>query len=282
MKILVTGGSGFIGGATVAALLNRGHDVINVDLQPAVHGERHYSVDVTDAAAVDEVFAAERPQRVIHLAAHISVPVSVEQPRMDMVQNIGGSLNVLESSRKFGVERVLFASSAAVYGNGAVPPIDEQTETVPVSPYGISKRAVEMYLTGFYCQWFSYAILRYANVYGPRQTPEGGAVIARFVEGAARHHAVQVFGDGLQTRDFVHVEDVARVNALAIEHSNSVLLNVGSGVPVTVNDLVSTLQSFMSRPLEVKHLPRVRETFATVIIGQRKCAMCLGGHQPSR
>jgi UDP-glucose 4-epimerase len=255
MKVLVTGGSGFIGAATVSALLARGHDVVNVDLQPAVHGEKYYAVDVTDSDALQAVFQEERPQRVVHLAAHISVPASVANPQMDMEQNIGGSLSVFEACRKFGVDRVLFASSAAVYGDAATPPIEEDAPVVPMSPYGISKRSVEQYLIGFYKQWFSYAIFRYGNVYGPRQSAEGGAVIAKFIEGVTRHGRIEVYGDGTQVRDFVHVEDVARANALAIEQDGSFLLNLGSGIPVSVNDLIDVLRSLVSTSFEVVQKP---------------------------
>jgi UDP-glucose 4-epimerase len=255
MKVLVTGGSGFIGAATVSALLARGHDVVNVDLQPAASGEKHYAVDVTDSDALQAVFREERPQRVIHLAAHISVPASVANPQMDMEQNIGGSLSVFEACRKFDVDRVLFASSAAVYGNAATPPIGEDAPVMPMSPYGISKRAVEQYLVGFYKQWFSYAIFRYGNVYGPRQSAEGGAVIAKFIEGVTRCGRIEVYGDGTQVRDFVHVEDVAHANVLAIEQDTSFLLNLGSGIPVSVKDLIDVLRSLVPTSFEVVQQP---------------------------
>jgi UDP-glucose 4-epimerase len=255
VKVLVTGGSGFIGSATVETLQQHGYDVVNVDIRPPVCGEKYYPVDITDAAGVLEVFQRERPQCVVHLAAHISVPESVANPQMDMWQNIGGSLSVFEACRKTGVQRVVFASSAAVYGNEAKPPISEADAAAPIAPYGISKWTVETYLQRFYSDWFSSAILRYGNVYGPRQSAEGGAVIANFVRGIVHDGRVIVHGDGSQQRDFVHVRDIARANRMALERSEPLVLNLGSGSPVSVMGLVEIFQSLSERPFEVVHEP---------------------------
>jgi UDP-glucose 4-epimerase len=255
VKVLVTGGSGFIGAATVETLQQHEYDVVNVDIRPPVCGEKYYPVDITDADRLLEVFQRERPKYVVHLAAHISVPDSVANPRMDMFQNISGSLSVFEACRKTGVERVVFASSAAVYGSDAKPPISEADAAAPIAPYGISKWTVETYLQRFYANWFSNVIFRYGNVYGPRQSAEGGAVIAKFVHGIVHDGQVTVHGDGSQQRDFVHVRDVARANWMALERSDSLLLNLGSGTPVSVMGLVDIFQKLTDFPFKVVHEP---------------------------
>lgn len=258
MKVMVTGASGFIGSASAAALRRAGHDVVSLDRRPAAtpaHHSHHYALDIADAAAVQEVFRRERPQAVLHLAAQISVPNSVQDPLADMHDNILGSLSVFEAARNTGVRRVVAASSAAVYGDDAVPPIPETAALAPKSPYGVAKVAVEQYLSGFYKDYFSYGIFRYGNVYGPQQSHESGAVIAKLVHDAIATGRVRVDGDGSQQRDFVHVDDIAMLNVAALQSDDNFILNVGTGRPVQVNDLVRLVAEAVGRDIEIDHAP---------------------------
>lgn len=255
MKVVVTGGSGLIGTATIRVLAAQGHEVVNLDLQPSSTAARHYTMDVTDAPAVQEVFARERPDAVLHLAAQVSVPLSVRDPIGDMHHNILGSLSVFEAARHSGVKRVVAASSAAVYGDQAVPPIAERVPLAPTSPYGVAKVAMEQYLCGFYKDFFHYGILRYGNVYGPRQRHESGAVIAKLVHDAVTDGQVHVDGDGSQQRDFVHVDDIAMVNLSALQSDESWVLNVGSGVPVTVMEVVNLIGTVLDHDVAVAYGP---------------------------
>ncbi|MDQ0189242.1 NAD-dependent epimerase/dehydratase family protein [Alicyclobacillus cycloheptanicus] len=255
MKVLVTGGSGLIGTATTQALLAEGHDVVNVDREPTRVAVRHYNLDVADAVAVREIFEKEHPDAVLHLAAQISVPSSVADPLRDMHDNIQGALSVFEAARHTGTRRVVLASSAAVYGNGAVPPITEEVPLEPNSPYGVSKVAGELYLRGFYREFFTYAVLRYGNVYGPQQSYQSGAVIAKMVHDALTEQCIHVDGDGTQERDFVHVRDVAHLNVLVLTNPQSFVANVGSGRPVQIMDIVRVIREELGQSVTVQHHP---------------------------
>lgn len=255
MKVIVTGGSGLIGSRTVLALVADGHEVVNIDRRPSNTGTRHYALDIADVAAVKEVFMREQPEAVMHLAAQISVPVSVRDPIGDMRDNIQGSLAVFEAARHSGVRRVVVASSAAVYGDAAVPPIAEDVPLLPQSPYGVAKVAMEQYVSGFYQEYFSYGILRYGNVYGPEQRHQTGAVIAKLAYDAATTGRVRMDGDGTQQRDFVHVDDIGMLNVLALKSTENWVINIGTGKPVQIRDLVDMITQILQKQVEIDFAP---------------------------
>jgi UDP-glucose 4-epimerase len=247
MKILVTGGAGFIGSHTVDALVATGlHQVLILDDLSA--GKRQqinpnaafYHVDLQDAAAVAEVIARARPEIIVHLAAQMDVRRSVADPAFDARVNLVGFLNLIESARAHGLKRVIFASTGgAIYGEQDVFPCDEDHPRRPVSPYGVAKLATEAYLFFYKVQYgVDYVALRYANVYGPRQDPHGEAgVVAIFCGRLLEGQPCTIFGDGGQTRDYVYVGDVVRANLAAINSSVSGAFNIGTGKETDVNQL---------------------------------------------
>jgi len=245
MKVLVTGGAGFIGSHIVEHLIARGDQVVIVDnissgRQGNIHPEAtFYRCDITQPELL-EVFQKEKPQVVIHQAAQVHVNTSVEDPVFDANTNIIGTIQLLEACRKTGVEKVVYASSAAVYGNPVYLPLDENHPVKPLSGYGVSKYTVEHYLS-VYAHLYNlpYTILRYANVYGIRQDPRGeGGVISIFVDKVLRKETLTIFGDGEQTRDYIYVDDVARANLAAIDRGDGEVLNIGTGVRTSLNEVV--------------------------------------------
>ena len=251
MRTLVTGGAGFIGSNVVDALLAAGDEVTVLDDLSTGRRENVAAsatlaeADVGDAAAVAAVFAAARPQRVLHLAAQIDVRRSVADPVFDARSNVGGTAAVLEAARSVDCGRVVMASTGgALYGDTERVPSDEDTPQRPLSPYGQSKAAAEGYLR-LYAELYgmSTLALRLANVYGPRQDPRGEAgVIALFCLARAEGRPATVYGDGTQTRDFVFVADVVAAFLAAAGAADVVgALNVGTGVETSVNELTETL-----------------------------------------
>ncbi len=261
-KILITGGAGFIGSTIADTFLAAGWDVAVIDdlssgkrenVPPAA---RLYPCDVRSAAAA-EVVEKERPDVLCHHAAQLDVRRSMADPRFDADVNVGGLLNLLQAAVKAGsVKQVLFASSGgATYGDTPVIPTPETHPQLPISVYGASKAASELYL-GVYqaCYGIPFAALRYANVYGPRQDPHGEAgVVAIFCGRLLDGKPCTIFGDGGQTRDYVYVGDVARANLLAAERGFAGALNVGTGVETDVNVLYSTLARAAGSSLPAVH-----------------------------
>ncbi len=249
MKVLVTGGAGFIGSHVCDAFVRAGHDVIALDnlssgkkenLDPKV---RLQVLDIRSAEAA-ALIRSERPQVLCHLAAQMDVRRSVEDPRFDADANILGFINLLEASRASGVQKVVFSSTGgAIYGEQDVFPAPESHPTRPVSPYGVSKASGELYLGYYRAQYgLQYVALRYANVYGPRQNPHGEAgVVSIFSTRLLTGKECTIYGEGKQTRDFVYVEDVARANLLATEKEYSGPINIGTGVETDINRLYTLL-----------------------------------------
>ncbi len=248
MKVLVTGGAGFIGSHVVDAYVAAGADVVVVDnfatgRPEYVHSRaRCYELDIC-SPELQEVIARERPEVVNHHAAQASVTASVREPGRDAEINILGSLNLFVAAVKSSVRRVIFASTGgAIYGNPKTLPVDETHPADPLAPYGISKQTGEAYLRFLGTQGLDWAILRYANVYGPRQDPNGEAgVVAIFTHTLLTGRTPTIFGDGTQTRDFVYVEDVARANLLATSAPTSNVANIATGIETSVNDLYRRL-----------------------------------------
>jgi len=251
-RVLVTGGAGFIGSTIVDLLVERGYAVAVLDSLETGFRENvnpkatFYEADIRDPDALATAFAAFRPQVVDHHAAQISVALSSREPAFDAAANVVGSLHVLEAGRAVGVEHVIFASTGgALYGNPGDRPVDEMTTIAPLSPYGAAKAAVEVYLGMYRDTWgLSYTALRYSNVYGPRQTPDGEAgVVAIFAGRMLSGQTPVVFGDGEQARDFVYVGDVAEANLLAVERRLQGAYNVGVGEAASVNRVMAELAS---------------------------------------
>jgi UDP-glucose 4-epimerase len=247
MKVLVTGGAGFIGSHVVDMLISKGFDVAVADNLSNGKAEnvnkkaRFYKADITTHELVD-VFQSEIPDCVIHLAAHINLRKSLEDPAFDATQNIMGSLNVLENCRHFHVKKIIYSSTAAVYGEPRYMPVDEVHLIRPTSPYGLSKAVVEDYIR-LYSKLYSlkYAIVRYANVYGPRQDPLGEAgVVSIFIDKMLKGENPEIYGDGCQTRDFIFVKDVASATIAAMDAENGIY-NVGTEKETSVNELFNML-----------------------------------------
>lgn len=251
MKILVSGGAGFIASHIVDALVAAGHDVVVVDdLSSGRKGNlnpkaRFHQVDIRDDL-VGRIFEQERPEVLCHHAAQIEVRRSVAEPGFDAQVNLLGLLNLLEHGRRNGLRKVLFASTGgAIYGEQDVFPAPETHRMAPLSPYGIAKLASEHYLF-FYSQTYGldYVALRYANVYGPRQNPHGEAgVVAIFAEKLLRGEEPVINGDGKQTRDYVFVSDVVKGNLAALTTDYRGAVNLGTGIETDVNTIFQQLNA---------------------------------------
>ena len=264
MKILVTGGAGFIGSHVVDAFVAAGHRVVIVDdlstgKRARVNPEATLHVTDLRSRRLGEVFEAERPAAVAHLAAQAAVRRSVADPLFDASVNVMGGLNLLDCCRRFGVGRIIYSSSGgAGYGDTEVVPTPENHPTQPASPYGITKVAVEMYVNAWGPLFgISGVSLRYANVYGPRQDPDGEAgVVAIFCQRLLTGQTPIINGDGGQTRDYVYVDDVAAANLRALERPEVTgCVNIGTGVETSVNELYRTLALTAGLAVTPEHGP---------------------------
>ncbi len=248
MKVLVTGGAGFIGSHIVDLLVERGDSVVVVDnLRTGKTANLHpeavfYQEDITQPA-LEGIFQQEKPEVVIHQAAQVSVPKSVADPKEDAEINILGTINLLEAAKKCGVRKVVFASSAAVYGEPQYLPIDEEHQIAAQSPYGLAKYTVEKYLALYRSLYgLEYTVLRYSNVYGPRQDGEGeGGVVAVFANCLSQGRVPTIFGTGEQTRDFIFVRDVAAANIAAMDRADGQVLNISTNKAVSVKELYAQM-----------------------------------------
>ncbi|HVM95142.1 MAG TPA: NAD-dependent epimerase/dehydratase family protein [Candidatus Acidoferrales bacterium] len=263
MKILVTGGAGFIASHVTDAFIDAGHDVVVVDDLSSGKREnlnpqgKFYQLDIQDPK-IAEVFRQERPEVLCHHAAQMDVRKSVADPVFDARVNLVGLLNLLENGRQNGLRRVLFSSTGgAIYGEQDVFPCPETHKTEPLSPYGIAKLASEKYMFFYRAQYgISYAALRYANVYGPRQNPHGEAgVVAIFTEKLLRGEQPTINGDGKQSRDYVFVGDLVRANVLALTSEYSGPLNLGTGIETNVNQLFAQLVKICNASASEQHGP---------------------------
>lgn len=263
MKVLVTGGAGFIGSHIVDAYIGLGHEVVVVDdlstgrkqnLNPKA---QFHQLKIQDAK-VGELFAKHRFEVVNHHAAQMDVRRSVADPVFDAQTNVLGMLNLLQNCVQHGVKKFIFSSTGgAIYGEQDYFPADEKHATWPISPYGITKLTGEKYLF-YYKQVLNlqHAIFRYANVYGPRQNPHGEAgVVAIFTERLLAGSQPIINGDGKQTRDYVYVGDLVRANVMALAYDKSDIFNIGTGKETDVNDLFQILKKAAGSQLEEVHGP---------------------------
>lgn len=263
MKVLVTGGAGFIGSHIADRLLADGHEVVVLDDLSTGHIEqlpakaRFYQMELS-SPWLDEMFRIEQPDAVAHEAAQASVRRSVEDPVFDAGVNVLGTAALLQASVRHGVRRFLFASTGgAIYGDTDQVPTPEDAPAIPVSPYGASKLSAEVYLRTFHALYgLSYAALRYANVYGPRQDPHGEAgVVAIFSQRLLAGETALINGDGKQTRDFVYVADVADANARALVSDAVGAFNVGTGVETDINRIFATIRKLAGSSQPEQHAP---------------------------
>jgi UDP-glucose 4-epimerase len=261
MRIVVTGGAGFIASHIVDSYIAKGHEVFVIDnlssgqkanLNP---GAKLYSMDILDPK-VPGVIGEIRPDVLNHHAAQMDVRRSVADPVFDATTNILGFLNLLEAGRAAGLRKVIFASSGgAMYGEQEKYPAPEDHPTRPASPYGVSKLTGENYLAYYHTTFgISYIALRYANVYGPRQNFKGEAgVIAIFIDQLLSGQTPVINGDGKQTRDFVYVGDVAAANLLALENSFVGGINIGTGIETDLNSLYQKLAEQLKAKIAAVH-----------------------------
>ena len=286
MKVLVSGGAGFIGSHVADRLLGAGHEVVILDDLSTGHveqlpaGARFYQMDV-HSPWLDELFTIERPEAVVHQAAQASVRRSVEDPVFDASVNLLGTAALLQASVQHGVRRFLFASTGgAIYGDTGLVPTPEDAPALPVSPYGASKLAAEVYLRTFHAlHGLSYAALRYANVYGPRQDPHGEAgVVAIFTQRLLRGEKARINGDGKQTRDFVYVGDVADANARALTSDQVGAFNVGTGVETDINRIFALLRQLTRSDRPEEHGPPLAGEQRRSVVDPRKIETLLGWH----
>jgi len=249
MKVLVTGGAGFIGSHIVDHLIKNMHEVVIVDNLSTGKEENinsssvFYRVDITDYKSLENVFNLEKPDYVMHHAAQINIQNSILNPTFDADTNITGTINLLRCCVKFDTKKIIYASSAAVYGNPIYLGVDEEHPVQPLSFYGISKHTPEHYIEAFSeLNNLKYTILRYSNAYGIRQDPKGeGGVVSIFVDKLLNKEQPIIFGDGLQTRDFVYVEDIALANLAAIHSGNGEIVNISINRPTSLIELLKMM-----------------------------------------
>lgn len=275
MKILVTGGAGFIGSHLTDALLASGHEVTVLDNLSSgnkdfISPEAEWIQDDIRSPGIEKIFQSHHFDIVFHEAAQTLVPASIANPPADADENIMGLLNILECCRRTHVGKVVFSSSAAVYGDNNALPLHEKESPDPTSFYGLTKWMTERYLA-LYSRLFhlSYTVLRYSNVYGPRQGSHGeGGVIYIFAKALASQKPMVIFGDGTQTRDFISVHDVVSANLAALNHGDGATVNICTQKETSLSDLTSMMSRITgsSQPV-VKSAPREGDIY-------RSCLSC--------
>ena len=276
MKILVTGGAGFIGSHLVDRLLQLGHEVVVVDnlatgyrynLNPCA---RFYETSLLDSS-LGEIFQREEPDIVNHHAAQNDVRRSNADPVFDAQHNIIGSIRLIQHCIEHGVQKVIYASSGGtVYGEPIYLPVDEAHPIAPISPYGISKHTVEHYLfLAAASAELNYTVLRYANIYGPRQHPHGGAgVVAIFAESMLKGISPTIFGDGSSTRDYLFISDAVEANLLALTGGDREIYQVSSGIEISLNELFCRLKQTLSSSTRCEDIAKISPVYAESRLGE--------------
>ncbi len=278
MKILVTGGAGFIASHIADAFIEEGHSVFVLDnlssgFEKNINPKAWFiNSDIRDKS-LSNIFEKEKFDVVNHHAAQMDVRRSVADPAFDADTNIIGTINLLQNAVKTKVKKFIFASTGgAVYGEQEYFPADENHPTSPLSPYGISKLSVEKYLFFYKAQYnLNYSILRYANIYGPRQNPHGEAgVVAIFSSRLLKGEQPVINGDGKQTRDYTFVKDVVKANLLILDDKKSDIYNVGTGTETDVNDLFNKINKLIGKGQVEKHGPAMPgEQLRSVITSEK-------------
>ncbi len=262
-KVLITGGAGFIGSHVADRFLLNNYEVTAADNLVTgnidnINGKNinFFNIDIRDKEKLEELFKSEKPDYVIHLAAQVSVSSSVEDVLYDAEENITALINILELCRKYNTEKIVFSSTAAVYGIPEEVPSRETNKTAPLSPYGLSKLTGEEYIK-MYSRLFgvNYVILRYANVYGPRQSAHGEAgVVSIFNDKIKVNGDIFIEGDGLQTRDFIYVKDVSAANYIcATESVKNETFNVSTNTDISILELFNTMKKYSDYEKNASH-----------------------------
>lgn len=284
MRALVTGGAGFIGSNIVDALKSAGHEIAIIDNLSTGKEENinpeasFFHVDITDSEALKGIFQNFKPEIVFHVAAQIDLRKSVEYPSFDAAVNVVGSVNLFNLCVQYGVKRIIFSSTGgALYGEQEKILAHEDSPIEPLSPYGVSKYCAEQYLNYFKRLYgIERVILRYGNVYGPRQDPLGEAgVIAIFTNKILNCETLTVYGDGNQTRDYIFIEDVVRANLLSIEGKEGIY-NIGTGVETSVNHIIELFSKILEKDIKpIYTQPRKGEIYR-IALNTEKAKMELG------
>jgi UDP-glucose 4-epimerase len=286
VKILVTGAAGFIASHVSDAYLNAGHEVVILDdlsrgtkrnVNPRA---RFYQCDVRDREAVEGIFLSEKPAVVNHHAAQMDVRRGVREPHFDAQVNILGSLNVIESAVAHGAQRFIYAATAgAGYGEPKQIPVPEDYAINPITPYGISKHTVEHYLFTFqFLYGLQYVVLRYGNVYGPRQSSQGEAgVFAIFSEQMLSGAQPVIYGDGQKVRDYVFVSDVVAANVAALANGTNAIFNIGSGVATKDFEIFEQVRNLLGKTaVQPQYVPRRPGEIDRICLDISKAARLLG------
>ena len=285
MRILVTGGAGFIASHIVDRYIELGHTVSVVDDLSTGSRENlnleatFYEVDIRDSDALDAVFKREKPDVVNHHAAQIDVRRSTRDPVFDAEVNIVGSINILEAMVRNGVKRIIYASTGgAIYGEPEWLPVTEEHPARPISQYGISKHTVEHYLYLYSCNYgLEYVSLRYPNLYGPRQNPRGEAgVVSIFTALMLKGVTPTIYGDGEQLRDYVYVDDVVDANVVALERGSNISVNIGTGVGVSVNRIFAELAEITGFGGEAEYKPARKGEVKRIYLDPTRARELLG------
>lgn len=254
MNVIVTGGAGFIGSNLVDRLIKEGFDTYIIDnlstgkqqfLNPRA---TFYQSDILDVKKMERIFEEVKPTAVFHLAAQIDIQTSIHNPVIDAQINIIGTMNILELCKEYNC-KLIYSSSAAIYGTPLYLPVCEQHLIQPVSNYGISKYTPELYIR-CYAQLYNvkYTILRYSNVYGPRQMPKGeGGVISIFIDKMIKNETPVIFGDGNQTRDFIYVEDIVSANLTALKEEKNGTYNISTNKQISINELIEKINCILNK-----------------------------------
>ncbi|MBI4495132.1 MAG: NAD-dependent epimerase/dehydratase family protein [Chloroflexi bacterium] len=285
MRMLVTGGAGFIGSHVVDAYVAAGHEVLVVDTFAT--GDPNNVNRAAECRHVDirgpeleAVFAAFRPEVVNHHAAQASVPISVNDPVADASINVLGTINLLQLSARYGARKFIFASTGgAIYGDPAEVPCTEDAPPLPLSPYAAAKAAAEVYVAMFHRTYeLDFTILRYGNVYGPRMhfRAQEGLLVAIFASKMLRSEPVTIDWNGEQSRDFVYVEDCAAANVAALEHGSGGVYNIGTGLGTTVNRIFELLAAITNYRLEPGRGPKRQGDVFRIYLDASRAARDLG------
>ena len=262
MKILVTGGAGFIGSHLVDRLIKEGHRVVIIDNLSTGRKEnlnskaKFYKIDIINPK-ISRVFKKEKPEIVFHYAAQIEARKSVEDPVSDAKINIIGSLNILENCRKCKIKKIIFASSGGeIYGDANEIPTSETYFPSPISPYGVGKLTVEKYLDAYFKLFkIPYIALRYGNVYGPRQNPNGEAgVVAIFISKMLKNKQPMIHGDGKQTKDYIFIDDAIDATTLSFKKDFEGILNIGTGEETSVLEIFYKIKELTHSRVKEKHV----------------------------